>query len=238
MAEIKIQRRDYLLLALLFLCACLLLGRIAYIYIADMSRYPIRTVKITGHFQSISKEKIAAKFNEYLPHHSFFTLPIQTIQRELATWPWVHQAAIARVWPDTITVKLTEEMPIAIWNHTILTQSGKILYSGSPEDTRQSLPILFGPEDQAQEVLHVYQKISKILANYNLYAKSIQKRNNQAWEVTLTPDVILRLGKQDLEARVIRFCKAYPAVFAKKLEQVASIDLRYQQGMAVQWKNK
>ena len=61
-------------------------------------------------------------------------------------------------------------------------------------------------------------------------------RDNQAWELTLRNGVELHLGKRDLEKRLLRFCKAYPAVFAEKLNLLSSVDLRYARGMAVQWK--
>ena len=71
---------------------------------------------------------------------------------------------------------------------------------------------------------------------YGLHAASLQLRDNQAWELSLTNGVQLRLGKRDLEKRLLRFCKAYPVVFADKPEQLTSVDLRYARGMAVQWK--
>ena len=46
------------------------------------------------------------------------------------------------------------------------------------------------------------------------------------------------MAKRDLEKRLLRFCRAYPAVFADKSEQLASVDLRYARGMAVQWKQQ
>ena len=98
------------------------------------------------------------------------------------------------------------------------------------------MPHLSGPINQQQEVLQVYQKMSKILSMYGLVVASLELRKNHAWEMGLANGVQLRLGKRDLETRITRFCKAYPAVFADRVEQLASVDLRYPRGMAVQWK--
>ena len=100
----------------------------------------------------------------------------------------------------------------------------------------ESLPHLLGPESQQKEVLQNYEKLSKLLSTYGLSASALKLRKNQAWELSLTNGILLRLGKQDMELRLRRFCKAYPAVFADKPEQLSSVDLRYARGMAVQWK--
>lgn len=57
--------------------------------------------------------------------------------------------------------------------------------------------------------------MSKILSIYGLHASSLELRDNHAWELGLDNGVQLRLGKRDLEKRISRFCKAYPAVFAE-----------------------
>ena len=54
----------------------------------------------------------------------------------------------------------------------------------------------------------------------------------------LANDTKIYLGKKELEARLERFCKAYPAVFAEKADQLSCVDLRYPRGMAVQWKQQ
>ena len=97
------------------------------------------------------------------------------------------------------------------------------------------MPRLSGPAHQQIDVLQLYQKLSKLLSMYGLQAASLQLRDNQAWDLSLTNGIQLRLGKRDLEKRVLRFCKAYPAVFADKPELLTSVDLRYARGMAAQW---
>ena len=100
------------------------------------------------------------------------------------------------------------------------------------------LPQLKGPESQQEEVLQVYEKLSKILTSYGLSASGLQLRDNQSWVLLLANGTKVYLGKKELSSRLLRFCKAYPAVFAEKEERLASVDLRYLRGMAVQWKQQ
>ena len=118
-----------------------------------------------------------------------------------------------------------------------MTEDGKLFNEGTvPKDI--NMPKLKGPQTQQAEVLQVYEKLSKILSTYGLNAVGLHLRDNQSWILLLGNDVKIYLGKKELAARLLRFCKAYPAVFAEKLEQLASVDLRYPRGMAVQWKQQ
>jgi cell division protein FtsQ len=113
-----------------------------------------------------------------------------------------------------------------------------IFHPDKQTEVDEELPHLFGPESQRKEVLQIYEKLSKLLSLYGLTVSALQLRDNQAWEVLLSNGILLRLGNRDLESRLKRFCRAYPAVFADKPEQLTSVDLRYARGMAVQWKQQ
>lgn len=227
------------LLTFLVLFALCLASRLIYLYIADAERYPINTVKIIATYNRISHKQLESVLEQFNTA-SFFSLSVNRLHAALSTLPWVKSIQIERIWPDTLKIKLIEKKPIAIWNDAILTEEGEIV-QGQDKIGNLDLPKLKGPDNQHHEVLQVYKKMSKILSNYNLYATFVEWRDNGAWELTLSNGIQLRLGKRDLEMRINRFCKAYPAVFTgaltEKPEQLASVDLRYPRGMAVQWKN-
>ncbi|OGV42986.1 MAG: cell division protein FtsQ [Legionellales bacterium RIFCSPHIGHO2_12_FULL_42_9] len=222
-------------LFLLIMSALALTARATYLYLASRERFPINTVKITATYHHISRQKMEGILSEALSHNSFFTLPVQQLRVQLQSLPWTKTIRIERIWPDLLKINLVENNPVAIWNDVMLMEDGKLFNPGS-EDLDVSLPHLRGPDNQQQEVLQVYQKMSKILSMYGFYTASLEKRNNQAWELILGNGVRIHLGKRDLDAKIIRFCKAYPAVFSGKLENLVSVDLRYPRGMAVKWR--
>jgi len=222
------------MLTLLIVCALVLAARLIYLYVADPLRFPINTIKIAADYQHISHKELESVLEKY-QSASFFTLPVGQLHTDLTAMTWAHEAQIERIWPDTLKISLNEKVPSAIWNNAMLTDEGEVFNEGGFLDD-SSLPHLHGPVNQHQEVLQVYKKMSNILTIYGLHAASLEWRDNQAWELVLSNGVHLRLGKRDMETRLTRFCKAYPAVFADKSEQLASVDLRYPRGMAVQWK--
>ncbi|MFY7698039.1 MAG: cell division protein FtsQ/DivIB [Legionella sp.] len=230
----KTQLRYTSMLTLLVICALLLSVRVVYLYMADAQRFPINTVKISATYQHVTRKQIETVLATHL-NDSFFTLPAGQLQAKLAAIDWVEKVDIERIWPDTLKITLVEREPVALWNNTLMTIDGH-LFNVDKQPSIIGLPILTGPENQQIDVLHLYQKLNKLLLNYGLQARSLQLRENQAWELALANGVQVRLGKQDLEQRLMRFCKAYASLFADKSEQLSSVDLRYGRGMAVQWK--
>ena len=223
-------------LTCLFFCAVLLSARMIYLFMADPQWFPIDTVKIVASYNHVTRKQIESVLSNYL-NESFIVLPVARLQADLAALEWVDTVQIERIWPGTLKVTLVENFPVAVWNEFLITAAGKTITAGE-EQIDMSLPRLSGPKEQQTDVLQIYEKLSKLLSIYGLHASALELRENQAWELFLTNGVRLRLGKRDLEKRLTRFCRAWPAVFADKSEQLSSVDLRYARGMAVQWKQQ
>ena len=223
-------------LVVLSLSALFLAYRIGYYYVSDVERFPITTIKIAANYEHITHKELENVLTKYT-RNSFFTLSISALQDELNAMNWVDTAIVERVWPDILKIKISEKKPIAVWDNALMTEDGRLFSEGAiPENL--NIPYLKGPLSQQTEVLQVYEKLSKILSMYGLNATGLHLRENQSWLLFLGNGVKIYLGKKELEARLLRFCKAYPAVFAEKIEQLASVDLRYPRGMAVQWKQQ
>jgi cell division protein FtsQ len=224
------------LLTLLIACAMLLAARLCYLFIAQPEHFPVNKVKIEASYQHITHQELEEILSPYL-EAGFFALPITRLQNALNALDWVESAYALRIWPDTLKIVLIEKKPIARWGDKLVTEKGELFAKGYVE-IGYDLPILKGSSSQMQEVLQLYQKLSKILESYGLHVATLVLQDNQAWDLTLTNGVYINLGKKALEKRLLRFCKAYPTVFAEKISDLVSVDLRYPRGMAVHWKQQ
>ena len=223
-------------LLVLSLSAIFLTCRLGYYYLSDAERFPITTIKVAANYEHVTHKELEGVLSKHLSN-SFFTLSINALQNELNELGWIDTASVERVWPDTLKIRLVEKKPVAIWDNALMTEDGRLFNEGAvPQGL--SLPKLKGPLSQQEEVLQVYEKLSKILSMYGLNATGLHLRENQSWVLLLGNDIKIYLGKKELKERLQRFCKAYPAVFAEKIEQLSSVDLRYPRGMAVQWKQQ
>jgi cell division protein FtsQ len=223
-------------LTILILFALLLSARMMYLFLSDPHCFPVDTVKIVASYQHVTRKQIESVLTRYVDD-SFIVFPVARLKADLAALEWAEHVQIERIWPGTLKITLAEYAPVAIWNEFLMTADGKVFNVGK-EKVDSVLPRLSGPKQQQTEILQMYEKLSKLLSTYNLHASTLQLRDNQAWELSLTNGVLIRLGKRDLEKRLTRFCRAWPAVFADKPEQLSSVDLRYARGMAVQWKQQ
>lgn len=232
------SKSPYYIGVLLFLMisSVLLVCRLGYSYLANTNRFPVTTIKVAASYEHVTHKELETILAKHLDA-SFFSLPVTRLQNELNELNWIESAYVERVWPDTLKIKLIEKKPIAVWGKSLMTGDGK-LFSDGEIPSNLNLPQLQGPDSSQLDVLQMYEKLSKILSSYGLTAIGLQLRENQSWVVSLAGDIQVYLGKKDLEDRLQRFCKAYPAVFAEKADQLASVDLRYPRGMAVQWKQQ
>ncbi|MCW8419624.1 FtsQ-type POTRA domain-containing protein [Fluoribacter dumoffii] len=223
-------------LLVLSLSAIFLTCRLGYYYVSDPQRFPITTIKVAANYEHVTHKELEGVLAKYLSD-SFFTLSVRGLQKDLSEMNWIDTATVERVWPDTLKIRLVEKKPAAVWNNALMTEDGRLFNEGGiPEGL--NLPRLKGPASQQAEVLQVYEKLSKISSMYGVNATGLHLRANQSWVLLLGNDIKIYLGKKELEDRLLRFCKAYPAVFAEKIEQLSSVDLRYPRGMAVQWKQQ
>lgn len=224
------------LLLFLILLALLLAFRLGSLYFADSERFPITKIKISASYQHVTHQELE-EILEKPVGLSFFSLPLGALQKKLNALDWVDTASVERIWPDTLKIKLVEKKPVALWGDALMTGEGKLFQQG-PTPVDLHVPRLKGPPSSQLEVLQVYEKLSKILSSYGLKARGLSLSENRSWVLFLGKRSKIYLGKKELETRLQRFCKAYPAVFAEKAEQLVSVDLRYPRGMAVQWKQQ
>lgn len=219
---------------LLAFCALLLSMRLVYLFLADATRFPVNTVKIAAAYQYTTRQQLETILSDHL-QAGFFGLSVHQLHAALSRLPCIKDVQISRIWPDTLKLIVIEKTPVALWKGSFVTADGQLFKHNTAKSTRL-LPELTGPDNQCRDVLQMYQKLSKILSEYGLRAASLHLSDNQAWELVLVNGVKLSLGTRDLELRLRRFCKAYPALFADKSEQLSGVDLRYIRGMAVRWK--
>ena len=229
------RSRYTILLVVLVFFALVLLSRLVYWYCSDPERFPINKVKVVASYHHITRQQLESILSNYM-HESFISFPLQKLNDDLRSLEWSNDVEIKRIWPGTLKIFLNEKTPVAIWNQYFLMKDGSLLPHNDNISFEEGLPRLIGPEIQQNEVLQMYRKLSKLLISYGLQPASLQLYDNQAWDLSLMNGVQLHLGKRELEKRLLRFCRAYPAVFAEKSDQLVSVDLRYANGMAVLWK--
>ena len=235
--RVKEQANVSRLLFFLMILALLLTARLIYIYLDDVKRFGIHKVKVEGAFFYLQQEQIQTAVTALLAEKSWITLSSRQLRADLLKNFAIKEVFIIKTWPDTIKLTILEKRLIAIWNNKMLTEDGTLLAVHDPSII-QGLPVLKGPDNQSRDMLKMYIKLNKIMKVCDLSIQSLEKRANQSWQLIVADRVQLLLGKHSIARKVLRFIRAYPAIFAGKIQTVDTIDLRYPSGMAVSWRTQ
>ncbi len=198
---------------------------------------PVRHVVVSGQLNNISQPELVKLVKPLVDGQNFFHVKLKQVATEVESIAWVAHADVSRDWPDTIAININEQQPIAVWNQIgLVNQQGKIFYprqSSFPAD----IPNFFAPNSQqATIVVKNYQSMKAMLTPLKLAPSTIRVDSNNSWEVTLSNNIKLQLGSKDILTKLQHFVKVYPKVFTNHSRTAQVVDLRYPNGMAVQWK--
>lgn len=229
-------RQNKLKLWILSLFAVILLIRLVLMLISSKDIFPINTLKIEAPCHFIGRHHIQKILQPYL-NQSYLMFSEKNLTQDIKNIPWTETVSVKKIWPDQVVVQILERIPVAIYNNMILSDKGD-LFKPLKMKKFSDYPHFYGPKNQQKDILHIYEKLSKLLKTQDLFISEIHLRENQAWDITLNNGVILRLGKQDIKQRLSRFIEVYPKLFAARFDRISSVDLRYSNGIAVSWKKQ
>lgn len=219
-----------------FLCL-IALGLGAY-FVADpvkrLLERPLASVMVEGDFYYISKERAMELLSAELDGE-FLQLDLMHLKDVLESEPWVEHASLVRRWPDALEVKITEQQPIARWGKEgFLNQRGEIIRVADIS-MLDNLPLLEGDEIDASEIMQQYQDMSQLLRSRKLDVVALKSDKKKSWRLVLTGGVEVAIGRGQMMEKMRRFITAYDQHLNKYWEDVGAIDVRYTNGVAVQW---
>jgi cell division protein FtsQ len=97
------------------------------------------------------------------------------------------------------------------------------------------LPQLIGPAGMEAQVARLYLDAYPRLLAVGLRLSRVELDARGAWSLTLSNGVQVRLGRQDVPARLERFISVASPMVAARGGDVGYVDLRYSNGFSVGW---
>jgi cell division protein FtsQ len=197
--------------------------------------FPIRYVRTEGVFQYLTKDEVRAVL---LPQVTtdFFDMDMQSIQNAVASLPWVKEATVERIWPDTIDIKVHEKKAYVRWGQkSLITERGDI-FTPKNIDAFQDLLIIEGPIQQQKKVLEVMKGIKTALADQSMELAEFNISERWTWKIKLKSGLQIVMGRNEPLKKLQRFLKTVPILGSDKINEMDVVDLRYLNGYAVSWK--
>ncbi len=197
----------------------------------DPARFPIQNVKVNGFYRHVTQQELKATLLP-LVSGNFFTLSVDRIQTQLLKNPWISDATVRKIWPNTLSIRVNEQNPIARWNESGLLNPQGILFFPLPP-LPSNLPELSGPKGDEKIVLQSYTEINQLLASLHLSVVELDLSSRMSWHIVLNNGMSVVIGSIDPLARLKRFIKVYPMIFKNQSVEDTVVDLRYTNGVAI-----
>ncbi|HET7313146.1 cell division protein FtsQ/DivIB [Salinisphaera sp.] len=191
-----------------------------------------RRLYISGHSAHVSDRQIAQIAAPYLKA-SFFDVDTEALKARLAREPWLTELRVSRHWPDGVVVHVADHKPVAAWgDNSVLAADGQVF---TPDTRPKGLVELDGPAKDSAKVYAQYRRLSGILAGHGVHIASLKLNARGGWQARLDNGLELRLGREQLAARMQRFVHYALArpLAQQALATAGYVDLRYSDGFAV-----
>lgn len=194
---------------------------------------PVAQVVVEGELGYVSRETVQQRIAPYV-ERTFFDVDLPGLRHELEQMPWIARADVRRVWPDQVRVRLDEQLPIARWGNDLLNGKGEAFAPSDPS-RYEHLPQLYGPQRAQQRVMQQYQLLSQMLRPMGFTIASLELHERGSWFLTTRQGIELLLGRDQLVEKIRRFGTVYRQALEAQRDNIARVDLRYANGLAVAW---
>lgn len=187
----------------------------------------IEKLELVASFEHVSELQIKQQIHDVFPA-GFISLDVVEVQQRLEKLVMVSSAQVEKIWPDTLKINIAEEAPVAIWNEkSMLNQQGDILPIALKD---LQLPMLKG-DDSNMVMQHflLFKRFAKLhqlnLTALDFSASGWLLEHGNGLKIRLDGSTAMQ-GLKTLETVMDQF----------QLANIDSIDMRYEQGFAIAWK--
>ena len=224
---------------LLMLVAAAALLAVAAVWLVRVPSLPVREVVFAEALPHTRRGDVEQVLPAALKGN-FFSLNLEAVRGALEKLPWVRKVEVRRVWPARLEVRVEEHRPVAHWGESrgeLVNSYGEVFAATLPDEEGGGLPLLFGPQGTAPEVLRHYSQFVGIFAKIGERPVQLMLSPRLAWQLKLQNGMQVDIGREQpkspVDARLQRFVEIYPETVAKRATRPAVVDLRYPNGFAM-----
>ncbi|HEA25797.1 MAG TPA: FtsQ-type POTRA domain-containing protein, partial [Ectothiorhodospiraceae bacterium] len=182
--------------------------------------YPINSVRIVSPIEYVSQNALK-RVIEPLIGEGFFRIDVEHISAMIEVLPWVHRAAVRRVWPGQLVVNIEEQQPFSIWNDDALVNIDGIVFRPEQiDDSLAALPHFVGPEGTAKMMTEHFREFNDNVVLRDINIVRVDLSNRRAWQLELDNGLILNMGRNAVVKRLQRFAGVYAIDVKPRLAQI------------------
>lgn len=220
--------------------ALLVLGVAAFAVLASLVwqrvDVPIEVVEVSGELTAAERARAVEVVAAFLPA-GLVSLDTRALRTRLAAESWIDAAAVRRRWPNGLEIRIAPEVAVARWQGDALLSSRGAVIEPLEIIGVDSLPHLAGPPGSAPDVMRVFQLVSDVLRPLDLEIEALKQDEVGDVRVRTRDGVQISLGADRHVARLRRLTAVIGSQLRGRMEDVVSLDARYDNGIAVAWRD-
>ncbi len=196
----------------------------------------IESIAINGPFQRVTALQIEEAISTELDA-GFLGADVGRMQKQIQALSWIDSATVARRWPNRIAIRVSEQVPAAIWDERGLLNVRGELFVTEARHVPAELPRLSGPRDRANDVARRYLEVREQLIPLGLDLRQVHLDARGAWQMTLANGVEVRIGRRDVDDRTGLFLAVVANIITGRAADIQYVDMRYSNGFTIGWKD-
>jgi len=202
----------------------------------DEEIMPIDKIRLSGQFNHLDSNAIEQQLKPYLGI-SFFSVDIRDIQAGLQQQPWIERASVRRVWPDELSVSITEKQAFARWDASHLLSNKGTIFQAEAE-TFAHLPLINGYQGQSKQLVQRFRDLHQRFKRHGIALSELREDSKGAVKLLLGNGPAVSLGSKNSDQKVEHMLAVYQQQIHHRVEHIRHIDFRYSNGFAIAWKEQ
>ncbi|MCK4864985.1 MAG: cell division protein FtsQ/DivIB [Gammaproteobacteria bacterium] len=204
-------------------------------HLSNPSTLPVNKIRVHGAFVNVD-EAMLHRAVAGVVAGGYFNVDVERVREEVEKLPWVSEASVRRVWPDTLSVSVVEQQPVAISKEAGFINSNGDVFKPLKKMILNTLPVFEGSASLNKLMLTKYYEMNTLLIPIERKITYLKIDARHAVELKFDNGLKVVLGRGDTLRRLDRLIRIYTKVLASRVNDIEVIDLRYTNGMAIGWK--
>lgn len=195
---------------------------------------PVNKIHAVGAFNMVNEAMLREVVAKTVTG-GYFTVNVDEVKKAVEEIPWVYQANVSRVWPDTVSINVTEQIALAQWAMGGIVNPQGTLFKPTEINKSLTLPVFDAPLGMERNMTEFYFMAKAIIEPLGLTITQLHMDGRRAYRLTLSNGIVVLLGRENMQDRLNRFARVYHKVLAARAADIERIDTRYSNGLAVGW---
>lgn len=201
-----------------------------------MTDATVAQLQVVGTQSEVENQQLVQHLNPIIKDN-YFTSDLELIRDQALQVSWVDRVVVSRAWPNAIRVRVMPRHAIARWGTGRLLSDNGDVFSEAVPKVHPNLPLLHGPVSQSKMMMRRYNEINQLFHPVNLRLKELYLTERMTWFMQFDSGLRVIVDQDQTMSKLQRLSHLAQTDLKPTWSNISAIDLRYRNGLAIQWRN-